>query len=57
VTTGSLTFPGGVAGDGPQSQTVTIKRTVEVGSKGVSAAFVPNEYSHPTAAAKATCTF
>jgi hypothetical protein len=50
---GSVTF----AGTGFQIQTVTVKRKVQAGSKGVSAAFQPNEHASSTAPATATCSF
>jgi hypothetical protein len=51
VITGSVTF----SGTGPQSQIVTAKRILQLGSKGVSAAFQPNEHAGTTTAATATC--
>ena len=51
--TGVVTFPG----LGPQSQVVSVKRKVQLGSTGVSARFVPNEHSgpNPTPPVTATC--
>jgi len=51
VVTGTVTFPG----MGLQSQTVSVKRILQLGSKGVSAAFQPNEHAKTTTSATATC--
>jgi hypothetical protein len=49
---GTLTFPT----TGAQSQVVTVKRKVQLGSTGVSATFLPNEHSIPNGTPPATAT-
>jgi len=49
---GTLTFPS----TGAQSQVVTVKRKVQLGSSGVSASFLPDEHSIPNGTPPATAT-